>query len=355
MCQWEEKEVLSDALAREKFSPPPGSVIKVSASVHRFYRQSTGAASLHIAVVPGGDGSKATIAVGTFACCSFAVELVAGFMHLANKNAYRVSEKVTKKFRFTRGENGAKAFRVPNTSGENISAEALALVNCPVARMLVWPHFQGANDALQKIEGLLPSGESDLPRAKSAYIECQKEAAGDWKEFRRSVIKFLRARHVALCSVGNTTAGLLPGEPHPFFFSKHQAGGLGSEVRGKAERGAAAEESTEEVQVGRATGAVSSRVVHQAELASAPTSGTTTATPTTDRLRHSRYEVFCDVLLRNTRCPFEISLPHIVQKVNDSEGCDFFFEESEATSHLRRMTASKLGISMSSNGKVLRR
>jgi hypothetical protein len=121
------------------------------------------------------------------------------------------------------------------------------------------------------------------------------------------------------------------------------------------------------VQVGRATGAVSSRVVHQAELASEeegattgdaaspPTSGTTTATPTTDRPQHSRYEVFCDVLLRNTRCPFEISLPHIVQKVNDSEGCEFFFEEGEATSHLRRMAASKLGISMSSNGKVLRR
>ena len=351
MCQWEHQELLAEPIARKKLLPPPGSVIKVSASVDRFYGLSKDTESVHIAVVPGGDGSKATIAVGTFACCCFAVELAAAFMYLANKNAYRVSEKISKKFQFARGENGAKAFRVPNASGQSISAEALALANSPVARVLVWPHFQGANDSLEKIEGLLPTGKSDLPRAKSAYIECQKEAAGDWKKFRQSVIQFLRARHVALCSVGNESACILPGEPHPFFFSRSQASGRCSEVpgeRGARQRGNAAEEGADK-QAGLVAASAEDQGGGEQEEEEDNTGGHAELNP-----QYSRYEEFRDVLLRITRCPFEISLPHIVQKVNASEDSRMHFEESEAISHLKKMGASKLGISIGENGKVSR-
>lgn len=364
---WEAQEKLSDTAARSQFPPPTfGSVVKVNTSVHRYCPSPPSSGDMFMASY---GTPKEVVAVGSYAICAFAVETGNALMSIASEQVHRLSEKDIKLFQFRRGEESGRTIRVNKIKERATSPAALALANSPVSRALVMPHLGGVNTALKNIEKLLPFSKEGLSKAKASYVACQKEAAGKWKLFRWSVIQFLRARHVALCRRGNESTGVAPGNPHEYFFSANKqkkapqmlmsvrevafpAAGSGGSMAGAA-AAASLEENYKEAPPNSSSPASTSGAASQEQnYKEAPPGSSTLASSSQD---DSRYVEFCSALWRNTKSPFEIALPYLLQKINAADGgCSTQYEEHEAIEYLQQMGESGLGVGILKNGKVAR-
>ena len=370
--EWEKEEELSDALARDHIEVAYGAVVKVNSSVNRFGPIPQHQADMYMGVVPSPHGPKAVLAVGSYAVCSFSVNLIAAFLCVANEECTFLPEKYLRHFGFKRGEGSARPFRIPKIKGAAVTATARALVQSPVARVLVWPHFAGTNAAIAKAKALLPCEKSGLSEAKSAFVALQAEAAADWRAFRASMIAFVRARHRAMCSAGNRATGLTAGEPHPFFAAKDPSRGS----PGRAPAKAAASPAAEAKKGAGAIEAAAQAPQRHSFFSSCPSSSSSSSSSSSTSFSSShssllapdsppfsslaraateRYTTFSRVILRNTKPPFEISLTNLLRKINTAlEASGIGYEECEALSHLRQMEADGLGFSVGKNGKVLR-
>ena len=335
--EWEKEEELSDSLARSHFEVANGAVVKVNSPVNRFGPLPQHHADTYMGVAPSPHGPKAVLAIGSYAVCAFAVNAIAAFLCVANEECTFLSEKYLRQFGFKRGEGSSRPFRIPKVKRAAVTPAALALVQSPVARVLVWPHFAGTNAAIAKAKTLLPCEKEGLSEAKLAFVALQKEAAADWRAFRASMISFVRARHEAMCRAGNRATGLAAGEPHPFFAAKDPpaaaAGGVPAEATAL---------------LSSSSSSSSSRTSSLLALDSPPFSSLARAAP-------GRYTTFSWAILSNTRAPFEISLTNLLRKINTAlETSGIGYEECEALSHLRQMEIDGLGFSIGKHGKVLR-
>ena len=360
--EWEKEEELSDLLAQNHFVVANGAVVKVNSPVNRFGPIAQDHVDTYMGVAPSPHGPKAVLAIGSYAVCAFAVDLIAAFLCVANEECTFLSEKYLRQFGFKRGEGSSRPFRIPKVKRDAVTAAALALVQSPVARVLVWPHFAGTNAAIAKAKSLLPCEKGGLSEAKLAFVALQKEAAVDWRAFRAGMISFVRARHQAMCRGGNRATGLAAGEPHPFFAAKKDpprksaetaaaavavAAGEAGEAGGAA---AAAAKAGGDAAAGGAAAAAAGGVPAEATalLCSSSSSSSSGAAP-------GRYTTFSKAILSNTRAPFEISLTNLLRKINTAlETSGIGYEECEALSHLRQMEIYGLGVSVGKHGKVLR-
>lgn len=175
--------------------------------------------TVYIAVVPvalhGGRSATArstfgvgrrVIAVGSYGIASFAYELNAAFLEYARKNVKRIPEKVSARFGFKKGEGGARSFRhAPKEENLRISDEAHAICKSVAAKKLVLFILDGLNSIVDEIIVMAPKGKTDpdLKAKKDHFLTLKEKMHDEWLKFSVARVRFLRARHVAMCRCGS--------------------------------------------------------------------------------------------------------------------------------------------------------